>query len=449
MNGLSLSPHFTLAALIASETAVACGIDNSPQTPEIEQNLALVAQNLLEPVVENFGQIPVITSGYRCPQLNAKVGGVAQSQHVTGQAVDFQCPNGNLLEVARFMAQTLSFDQLLIERNQSGEVWIHASYVSEDLNRKQVKHFDGQAWHQGLPESLNKMAFTDIKQLAWLPEKFRPYALLMRLDRPIGTWLLLLPAWWALLIAGAHPLYFVMFGLGAVVMRGAGCLINDLCDRDIDRKVERTRNRPLAAGTVTPKQALKFLAVLLLIGLAILLTLGWLAIGLGVFSLVLIVVYPLMKRITWWPQAFLGLTFNWGVLMGAAAVMDRLPPWAFTLYAGGVLWTLAYDTLYAHADVVDDALIGVKSTALRLGDQSRFFISAFYLAAYVLLLISGLVAQMGWGFYVASLLILIQVSLLMARWQQKDPASCISAFRANRLTGFLVLLAIAAGLLSR
>lgn len=449
MNGLSLSPHFTLADLIASETAVVLGIDNAPQSDEILQNLKLLAEKLLEPVVEKFGQIPVVTSAYRCPQLNAQVGGVANSQHVTGQAVDFQCPNGNLLEIARFMVQNLDFDQLLIERNKSGEVWLHASYVAERPNRKQVKHFDGQAWHQGLPESLDKMAFTDIQQLTWLPEKFRPYALLMRLDRPIGTWLLLLPAWWALLIAGAHPLYFIMFGIGAVVMRGAGCIINDLWDRDIDRKVERTRNRPLAAGTVTPKQALKFLAVLLLIGLAILLTLGWLAIGLGVFSLVLIVAYPLMKRITWWPQAFLGFTFNWGVLMGAAAVMDSLPPWAFTLYAGGVLWTLAYDTLYAHADVVDDALIGVKSTALRLGDQSRFFIGAFYLAAYVLLLISGLLAQMGWGFYAATLLVLLQVGVLMLRWKQEEPASCITAFRANRLTGFLVLLAIAAGLLSR
>ncbi len=292
------------------------------------------------------------------------------------------------------------------------------------------------------------MSFTDIKPLSFLPPALLPYALLMRLDRPIGTWLLLLPGWWALALGQAPLLYYIWFAVGAVVMRGAGCVVNDLWDKDIDAQVERTRARPLASGAVSTKQALAFLALLCLIGLVILLQFNWLTVGLGALSLVLIVAYPLMKRVTWWPQAFLGFTFNWGVLIGASAATNTLPAWVWPLYAAGVLWTLAYDTIYAHADTKDDALIGVKSTARLFGQKSRQWIAGFYTGAFVLLVLVGLTASSGLFYYTGLVLVALQVVLLYKGWRVDDPASCIAAFRANRITGMLVLAAILTGRLS-
>lgn len=289
------------------------------------------------------------------------------------------------------------------------------------------------------------MSFTDIKPLSFLPPAWLPYALLMRLDRPIGTWLLLLPGWWSLALGGAPLLYYIWFAIGAVVMRGAGCVVNDLWDKDIDAQVERTRGRPLASGAVSTKQALLFLAVLCLIGLAILAQFNWLTVGLGALSLVLVVAYPLMKRVTWWPQAFLGFTFNWGVLMGASAATNSLPAWVWPLYAAGVLWTLAYDTIYAHADTKDDALIGVKSTARLFGDNSRRWIAGFYLGALALLVLAGITAGSRLFFYTGLMLVALQALLLYRGWNVHDPASCITAFRANRITGMLVLAAILTG----
>lgn len=289
------------------------------------------------------------------------------------------------------------------------------------------------------------MSFTDIKPLSFLPPAALPYALLMRLDRPIGTWLLLLPGWWALALGHAPLWHYVLFAIGAVVMRGAGCVVNDLWDRDIDAKVERTKGRPLASGAVTPKQALLFLVILCLIGLAILLQFNRFAVAVGAFSLLLIVSYPLMKRLTWWPQAFLGFTFNWGVLLGAAAATGTFPDWVWPLYAAGVLWTLAYDTIYAHADTVDDALIGVKSTARLFGHNSRLWIQGFYAGAGALLVLTGLAAQTGVFYYTGLLVVALQVFMLLRSWRVDDPASCISAFRANRYTGMLVLAAILTG----
>lgn len=210
------------------------------------------------------------------------------------------------------------------------------------------------------------------------PEWARPYLRVSRYDRPIGSWLLLMPCWWsAALAAGmAHdisrlPLTIVLFFIGAFVMRGAGCAWNDITDRDLDAKVERTRSRPLPSGQVSVKQALAFLALQALIGFVVLLQFNRYAVATGITSLVVVAIYPFMKRITWWPQAFLGLAFSWGALMGFAVTFGRIDLTALVLYAGSIAWVIGYDTIYAHQDAEDDALIGVKSTARLFGAARR------------------------------------------------------------------------------
>lgn len=264
---------------------------------------------------------------------------------------------------------------------------------------------------------------------------------------------MLLPGWWSITLA--YPFnpdfaraftLFVLFGVGAVIMRGAGCVINDLWDRDFDGQVERTRTRPLVAGTVTPRQALLFAAFLSLLGLMILLCTNKTTILLGLASIPFIVFYPLMKRITWWPQAFLGLTFNFGALMGWAAMTDNIALPAILLYIAGFFWTLGYDTIYAHMDSDDDALIGVKSTARLFGKtHSRKIIAAFYAVSAALLVVAiyPVVPHTG------SLIALIPAALGFA-WQIKrldphDPALCLRLFKSNRTQGFLVLLAVLIG----
>ena len=215
---------------------------------------------------------------------------------------------------------------------------------------------------------------SDIKSGDWAdryaPAGARPYIRLARLDRPIGTWLLLFPGWWGVALAADRwPDWrlVVLFGIGAIAMRGAGCTLNDIADRDFDAKVARTRTRPIPSGAVSVPQAALFMAVELAIGAAVLLSLPRTAILLGILVLALIATYPFMKRVTYWPQFFLGLNFNWGALLGWAAVRDDLAWPAALLYLGGICWTLGYDTIYAHQDKEDDALIGVKSAALALG----------------------------------------------------------------------------------
>ena len=289
---------------------------------------------------------------------------------------------------------------------------------------------------------------TDIKREGWikklLPPVLRPYAALARLDRLIGIWLLLLPGWWAVLLAagggtrmdGAAWKIFALFGIGAVVMRAAGCVVNDLWDRDLDKQVGRTSLRPLAAGEVTVREAVLFLALLLCIGLIVLLQFNALTILLGVLSLPLIAVYPLMKRFTWWPQLFLGFTFNFGALMGWSAVTGSLDLPALLLYAGGIFWTLGYDTVYAHQDKEDDALAGIKSTALLFGEKSRGYVAAFFCIAYVLL------------FTASQSLFLIPAALHLAwqlyAWKPDDAESSLRIFKSNRDFGILVLLGLAA-----
>ena len=232
---------------------------------------------------------------------------------------------------------------------------------------------------------------SDIRPGDWverrLPAAFRPYARLARLDRPIGIWLLLFPGWWGIALAARRwpdPVLMALFALGALVMRGAGCTLNDIADRHYDRQVARTRMRPLPSGAVTVSQAVLFLIVQLAIGAAVLFSLNWPSILLGFLVLVPIGTYPFMKRITYWPQLFLGLNFNWGALLGWTAVMGAIGRPSVLLYIGGIFWTIGYDTIYAHQDKEDDIRIGVKSSALALGTKTRPWLLAFYIAALAL-----------------------------------------------------------------
>jgi len=298
-----------------------------------------------------------------------------------------------------------------------------------------------------------------------LPAAAWPYARLMRLDRPIGTWLLLFPCWWGLFLApdksplaGTWPMpsqswlvvgSVLLFAIGAVVMRGAGCTYNDIVDRDFDAKVARTALRPIPSGQVSVRRAVVFLAAQLLVGLLILLTFNRFTILLGVLSLALVFTYPLMKRITYWPQAFLGLTFNWGALMGWAAVTGSLDLPPLALYAGGIAWTLHYDTIYAHQDKEDDALVGVKSTALKLGAQTKPWLAGFSAATLVLFAIAVALAHLGWPAMLAVAAVALHLSWQILAVDLDDPADCLAKFRSNRWIGWLLLIGIVAGQLLR
>jgi 4-hydroxybenzoate polyprenyltransferase len=277
------------------------------------------------------------------------------------------------------------------------------------------------------------------------PPAWHPYLRLMRLDRPIGTWLLLLPGWWSIALT-AHfwqgLWLFLLFGLGAVIMRGAGCVVNDLIDRDFDRQVERTAERPLASGAVTPKQAFLFLVALLFAGLLILLCLNRFAVILGACSLLLVFPYPLMKRITYWPQAWLGLTFNWGALLGWAAVTGGLASAPVLLYAGGILWTLGYDTIYAHQDKSDDLSVGIKSTAIRFGEATPQWLWRFYGGALLLIWLAGLVAGLKLVFTLVMLVAGAQLAWQITTLRADEPADCLSKFQSNRFFGCIVLFGI-------
>jgi 4-hydroxybenzoate polyprenyltransferase len=279
-----------------------------------------------------------------------------------------------------------------------------------------------------------------------LPPALQPYARLARLGAPIGWWLLLIPCWWGLVLAriaagGGIPnlWYAALFLIGAIVMRGAGCTLNDIADRDFDAKVARTRSRPIPSGQITVKASLVFLAVQCFAGLLILLQFNIFTIFLGAASLIIVAIYPFMKRITYWPQLFLGLAFNWGTLVGWSAIHASLSAAPILLYAGGIFWTLAYDTIYAHQDKEDDALIGIKSTALKFGQASIYWIAFFFAAALILidaaiwLAGGGLIAHMG-----------IAGAALHAAWQISrleldDSARCWMLFLSNRQFGLIVL----------
>jgi 4-hydroxybenzoate polyprenyltransferase len=284
-----------------------------------------------------------------------------------------------------------------------------------------------------------------------LPLWARPYALLARLDRPIGIWLLLLPGWWAIMLASGglfamtlHDWWiFILFGVGAIVMRAAGCVINDLWDRDLDAQVERTRQRPLAAGMLSPRQAMIFLVGLLVVGCVILIQMNFVTVLLGVISLPLVIAYPLMKRFTWWPQAFLGLTFNFGVLMGWSAITEIVGFSGLLLYAGAILWTLGYDTIYAHQDMEDDALAGIKSTALKFGEASKKYVAAFFAAAWVLIAAAGITGAPHSFVFLFLLPAAVHMGWQLWQWHRDDTASALRVFKSNRDFGLIVLAAFA------
>src|SRR5271168_3585886 len=280
--------------------------------------------------------------------------------------------------------------------------------------------------------------WVDTSAPAWA----RPYLRLSRLDRPIGSWLLLMPCWWSLALAagiahqlGRLPLTIVLFFVGAFVMRGAGCTWNDITDRKLDALVERTRSRPIPAGQVSVPQAVIFLAVQALIGLLVLLQFNRFAIMTGIASLLIVAIYPFMKRITYWPQIVLGLAFSWGALMGFAVLLGRSDAAALWLYAGSISWVIGYDTIYAHQDAEDDALMGIKSTALLFGARTRPALTAFYALAVVLIGMAltlagaGLPAWSGLAAFTAHLV--WQIS----RLQISDPALCLRIFKSNRDAG--------------
>jgi 4-hydroxybenzoate polyprenyltransferase len=279
----------------------------------------------------------------------------------------------------------------------------------------------------------------------------RPYLRLSRLDRPIGSWLLLLPCWWsAALAAGiAHdlrrlPLILVLFLIGAFAMRGAGCTWNDITDRDLDAQVERTRSRPIPAGQVSVRQAAVFLALQALAGLAVLLQFNRFAVGCGIASLIIVAVYPFMKRITYWPQIVLGLAFSWGALMGFAVTFGRIDATALVLYAGSIAWVIGYDTIYAHQDTEDDALIGIKSTALLFGTRTRPALMVFYALAVLLIGIALALAGAGWMAWLGLAAFAVHLVSQIERLEIGDPRLCLRIFKSNRNAGLLLF----AGLLS-
>ena len=273
----------------------------------------------------------------------------------------------------------------------------------------------------------------------------RPYLRLARFDRPIGSWLLLMPCWWsAALAAGVAqdlhqlPWSVALFFVGAFVMRGAGCTWNDITDRDLDARVERTRSRPIPAGQVSVKQAAVFLVLQALVGLVILVQFNGFAILTGIASLGIVAAYPFMKRITYWPQIVLGLAFSWGALMGFAVQFGRLDPAAFLLYAGSISWVIGYDTIYAHQDTEDDALIGIKSTALLFGARTQAALLVFY--GLALLLIGGALASAGaqWPAWLGLAVFAAHLAWQIMRVDIRDSAQCLRIFKSTRDAGLLL-----------
>jgi 4-hydroxybenzoate polyprenyltransferase len=287
----------------------------------------------------------------------------------------------------------------------------------------------------------------------------RPYLRLARFDRPIGSWLLLIPCWWSSALAAISAqepgqerlnlLHLALFFAGAFAMRGAGCTWNDIVDRDLDRGVERTRSRPIPSGQVRVAQAALFLVAQALAGLVVLLQFNAFAIATGIASLAIVVVYPFMKRITYWPQIVLGLAFSWGALMGWAAALGRLDAAPLVLYAGTIAWVIGYDTIYAHQDREDDALIGVKSTALLFGERTRPMLVIFYGLAVALIALAGALCGAGMLFWFGVAAFAAQLCWQIARLDIRDPALCLALFKSNRDAGLMLFAGMAAAALWR
>ena len=304
------------------------------------------------------------------------------------------------------------------------------------------------------PASLNS-ALPDASPTNWVdrhaPPVLRPWLKLARLDRPVGAWLLLMPGWQGVALAcsqqgrGPDLALLAKIFLGAVLMRAAGCAWNDILDRELDAKVARTAQRPVASGQISVKQALGFMGVCSLLGLIILLTMNLSAIALGLSALLLVALYPLMKRITWWPQAWLGLTFNWGALLGYTAVSGKLgwPP--VLLYLGAACWTFGYDTLYAVQDLEDDALVGVKSSALKLGARTPQVVLAFFTLSVVLVLGAAASARLGPLFLPFAALYAVHLSRQAAKANTQDGALALRLFNSNRVAALILFVGLIAG----
>jgi 4-hydroxybenzoate polyprenyltransferase len=276
------------------------------------------------------------------------------------------------------------------------------------------------------------------------PAFTRPYLRLARLDRPIGSWLLLMPCWWSVGLAGMRADHFpslwhiVLFFIGAFAMRGAGCTWNDIVDRDLDTKVERTRSRPIPSKQVTVAQAVIFMVAQALVGLLVLIQFNTFTIITGIVSLGVVAVYPFLKRFTYWPQIGLGLAFSWGALMGWPAAFGELGWPAYLLYAGSIAWVIGYDTIYAHQDRDDDSLIGIKSTALLFGDRTPAMLTRFYAAAVVLIGAAGLMAGGGFVFVIGLLAFAVHLTWQVLRIDINDPAYCLVLFKSNRDAGLIL-----------
>jgi 4-hydroxybenzoate polyprenyltransferase len=288
------------------------------------------------------------------------------------------------------------------------------------------------------------------------PSWSRPYLRLARLDRPIGSWLLLMPCWWSAALAGGLlgdirqlPAIIVLFFVGAFVMRGAGCTWNDITDRDLDALVERTRSRPIPAGQVSVAQAVAFLVAQALIGLVVLLQFNRFAVMTGIASLIIVAVYPFMKRITWWPQIVLGLAFSWGALMGFAVTLGRIEASALWLYAGSIAWVIGYDTIYAHQDTEDDALIGIKSTALLFGARTRPALVVFYGVAVVLIGIALALCGAHWPAWIGLAAFAAHLVWQIGRLDIADPVLCLRIFKSNRDAGLLLFAGLLADAMMR
>jgi 4-hydroxybenzoate polyprenyltransferase len=276
------------------------------------------------------------------------------------------------------------------------------------------------------------------------PAWARPYLRLARLDRPIGSWLLLMPCWWSVGLAAVHARsevnvwHLLLFFIGAFAMRGAGCTWNDIVDRDLDSRVERTRSRPIPSGQVTVASAAAFLVLQALVGLAVLLQFNRFTMYVGFASLAVVAIYPFMKRITYWPQIVLGLAFSWGALMGWPATFARLDLPALLLYAGAISWVIGYDTIYAHQDREDDALIGIKSTALLFRERTKPMLALFYALAVALIALAGWSAGAGFVFALGLLAFAAHLAWQIARLDVDDPVDCLMVFKSNRDAGLIL-----------
>jgi 4-hydroxybenzoate polyprenyltransferase len=300
---------------------------------------------------------------------------------------------------------------------------------------------DGSRRWAGDPSDINQGDWVE----RYLPTRLRPYARLARLDRPIGTWLLLFPGWWGIALASERwpdLVLLLLFAVGAVAMRGAGCTLNDIADRDYDGQVARTRLRPLPSGAVSLAQAAGFLVLQLAIGAAVLFSLNRTSVLLGCAVLGLIGTYPFMKRITYWPQIFLGLAFSWGALMGWPAAFGRLDWPPLVLYAGSICWVIGYDTIYAHQDREDDLLVGIKSTALLFGEKTPTMLASFYIAAVVLISAAGLMAGGGLIFTLGLIAFAAHLAWQVTRLDIDDPAHCLVLFKSNRDAGLILFAAM-------